>query len=475
MTLITLPASETGLISVSPSRLPSSVLTHTTGNYYIQAPVYKCMGGYGGISDGLRHQHQQGPLDQNDTHPRAVPTPTGLNPEDEKKDPEKAFVSPSHDGNLYNTENDKPVMPEVAMTEPGSNRKDRDLKRLDRVKLNDHVAYSYGEGTVIGKHNLMVQIANDDTNHIDVVPIGETYFKEDSISAGNIENQMWDLMAQQTRSYLLTKYNIIGDTQKAYLYRDWDDMPRPLREILTDKAYNYFDDVPHGGVEGREPSHNDENEESRSHRDLTQPPHVTAPYKDPQAPGAKKSDVEHNVLGGIVTDTPIDATDEYEDDRPKKPLSGAEAEGGATGQSVENKRPDLSKEPLDPKDKPTDEKWDERQKDQQQAAITGKPDLREGDETVEKDEDSGVRPESAGFKGSTTNAQASEKTETDMTAITGEPNENKDKDKVGPTHGQGPQHMDKAYELEIINKYNSRWGPRTASKEDIKRLMEDNP
>jgi len=430
-----------------------------------------------GISDGLRHQHQQGFNSEQDTQPRYDKTPSGLNPEDEQKDPEKAFVATNPNGNLYNTENDKPVMPDVQMTETGSNRKERDLKRLDRVKLNDHIAYSFGQGTVVGKNNMYVQIANDDTQHIDIVPIGETYFPEDSISAGNIENQMWDMMAQQTRSFLLNKINIVGDVQKAYLYRDWDDMPRDVKDILTDKAINYYDAPPHGGVEGREPDHSGRNEESRSYRDIIEPKHVTRPVDDAQAPGTKKSDVEHGVYGGVVTDTPIEATDEYEDDRPKKPLSGAEAEGGATGQSVENKRPDMSKEPKDPKEYPTDPKWDERQKDQQQAAITGKPDLREGDETVEKDEDSGVKPESSGFKGAQTNAQASEKTEdekkteTDMTAITGEP---KKKETDGPTFADGPK-RNKAFELEIINKFNSRWGPRQASKEDIKRLMEDNP
>lgn len=440
-----------------------------------------------GISDGLRHQHQQGFVSEQDTQPRTDKTPSGLNPEDEQKDPEKAFVSTNPNGNLYNTENDKPVMPDVQMTETGSNRKERDLKRLDRVKLNDHVAYTFGQGTIVGKNNMYVQIANDDTQHIDIVPIGETYFPEDKISAGNIENQMWDLMVMQTRSTLLNKINIVGELQKAYLYRDWDDMPKQVKDLLTDKekfSVNYYDEPPHGGVEGREPDHSGRNEESRSYRDIIEPKHVTRPVNDPQAPGTKKSDVEHGVYGGVVTDTPIDATDDYEDDRPKKPLSGTETElaGAPSGQTVENKRPDLSKEPKDPKKYPTDPKWDERHKDLDLASITGEGDKKkEEDEKVEKDEDSGVRPESAGFKGAQTNAQASEKGKLPQAAITGKPDlESSHKENVewgeekkeGPTHGEGPKHADKAYELNVVNKNNSRWGIRQASEEDIKRLME---
>lgn len=429
-----------------------------------------------GMSDGLRYAFNQNVGEDNDNHPRDVKTPTGLNPEDESKDPEKAFTSSNTNGNLYNTENDKPLMAEgqtPPLTEPGSNRrvdsKRLAEKRLNRVKLGDHVSYSFGEGTVVARENMMVKIANDDTEHIDTVPIGETYFKDDIISAGNIMTQMWDLMAQQQRSSVLTKANIVGELQKAYLYRDWDDIPNDVQGVI--KEQNYYDGPPHGGVAGREPDFSGRNEESRSHRDVTQPEHVTRPYNDPKAP-AHKSDVEHGAYGGIVTDTNIDATDEYEDDRPSKPLSGAQeiSSQGPDG-IIGDGKTTPKREPEDPKSKPTDSKWNEEHKaDQDLASVTG-----EGEKT--KDTDTGVMPESQGFQGAKPNAQSAEKTEQDLASITGEGEKTKEdgglstgtSGTTNPVYGDGPTRK-----KSIINKHNSRWGPRQASEEDIKRLLEDN-
>jgi len=87
--------------------------------------------------------------------------------------------------------------------------------------------------------------------------------------------------------------------------------------------------------------------------------------------------------------------------------------------------------------------------EQQQAAITGKPDLKkEDDEEVDKSEQN-------------------------LAGITGEPNDdnknpkNKEQNsKTGPSFGDGPIRT-----KNIINKNNTRWGTRQASQEDIQRLF----
>jgi len=75
----------------------------------------------GAMGDGLRHSYNQ---NQARSKPEAqeAPQASGLNPEDEHPESEdKSFVSRYPDGNLYNTEVDKPVRDNPPMVNPGSN------------------------------------------------------------------------------------------------------------------------------------------------------------------------------------------------------------------------------------------------------------------------------------------------------------------------------------------------------------------
>ncbi len=463
----------------------------------------------GAQGDGLRHAFNQ---NQGRDKPEAqnAPAATGLNPEDETENEDKSFVQCNPNPNLYNTENGNPPVSDTPYVEGGSNRVRRveDVKRANLIHLGDNLSYAGGEGTVVARENLMVKIADNETHTITTVPVSETFFKEDIIGS-NIEAQMWDLMGRDQRSAFLSKANIINETQKAYLNRDWHEIPEDVRDVI--KEINYYDGTPHGGVEGREPSHNDRNEESRSFRDVTQPAHVTAPYEDKSAPAFNKSDVEHGAYGGVVTDTDIDATDEYEDDRPKKPLSGAQTSinEGPSGQSGTKRT--VGNEPSDPKKSPgVHNRWSEERKgEQQQAAITGKPDLMKEQPEIKdkelgsypsaqqmptnkqthepsttpstlagtsKDEDRGVVQDAGGFQGAKNNSQSHEKAEQDLASITGEGDKTKEEGatggKTGPTFGQGPT-RDKAMEQNFVNKHNSRWGMRQASEEEIKKFLDN--
>ena len=367
------------------------------------------------------------------------------------------------------------------MVESGSNRKERDLKRLDRVKLGDVLNYHGHEGQVVGRYGSnMIKIADNETHEVQTIPISETYFKSDIIGDGNIKAQMWDLMARDQRSALLSKSGILEESHKAYLYRDWDSMPEQVQDVLKEIS----GETPHGGVAGREPTFNDRNDESASFRDVTDSSrkHVTAPYEDKAAPAFSKdkSDVEHGAYGGVITDTEIDATDEYEDDRPKKPLSGAQTEAneGPSGQTGTKR--DVKDEPKNPKDgKGVHDRWSENRKgDQNLAGITGEPN-DDNENPKNKDEDSGVGQASGGWQGSKPNAQAAEKDgKQQQAAITGKPDLaklhdedvewGKEEKKDDKEHGQGPTHMDK---MNIVNKHNTRWGIRQASQEDIQRMF----
>jgi len=457
----------------------------------------------GAGGDGLRHAFNQ---NQGRDPPDAqeVPTPTGLNIEDEKDIQDKAFVRCNTDPNLYNTESGQiPMnMPDIGLTETGSNRVHRvdQDKRINRIKLGDTLTYKGLEGIVVSRSNNYVKLADPETQSVKTVPVSDTYYKSDIIGDGDIQIKMWDMMQRDQRSALLSKAGIINETQKAYLYRDWLEIPEDTREILKLEGTSGGNPgVSHGGVEGREPDFSGRNEESRSFRDAQGPTHITSPYTDKIAPAFRKeeerrggeklvkSDVEHGVYGGVVTDTPVDATDEYEDERPKKPLSGAQTAINQGPSGVSGSKRDVKDEPKDPKESEgIHERWSEERKgEQQQAAITGKPDMHKqkvlgsypsagqassGPEAAVKDEDSGVGQSSGGWQGSKPNAQSAEKGEQQQAAITGKPDLRKEEelDKEGGATGKNPSFGDGPIRNKnIVNKNNTRWGTRQASKEEI--------
>jgi len=352
---------------------------------------------------------------------------------------EQAFSTPNHNGNLYNTENDKPV-DDRPMVETGANQKVVDEKRLERTKVGNEVQYGDTQGIVVKREGEYLTVFNKDQDIQQQIHISDTYFKDDVIM--NVEAQLWDKINFDARVAILGKANIKSEqATNDFVHRDWFDLPESLRDVIKDSSgvtAAQFTEQPHGGMAGREQGFNDKTQESESWRDLTNNPHVASPYKDKTPDGLEKdldgsagaaivgspnkededkdekkfhdeladenkSDVEHGVYGGVVTDTPFDAVPDYEEDQRE-------------GHLARQRQIEPTVEPTDPKDNPTDPKWNEEHKgEQQQAAITGKPDLKE-------------KEESSSTSG-TSYAQ----------------------------HGDGPK-RNKA--REIVNKYNTRWGVR---------------
>jgi len=363
---------------------------------------------------------------------------------------EQAFSTPNHNGNLYNTENDKPV-DDRPMVETGANQKVVDEKRLEHTKVGNEVQYMDTNGIVVKREGEYLTVYNKDHDAHEQIHISDTYFKDDVIM--NVEAQLWDKINFDARINILGKANIRSEqATKDFVHRDWFDLPESLRDVIkSSEAGIQFAETPHGGFAGREQGFNDKTQESESWRDLTNNPHVASPYKDKTPDGLekdlegssaaaiigghkgedekddkdekkfhdeaeeeKKSDVEHGVYGGVVTDTPFEATPDYEETITDTRLSGAQEEIAAEGVAP-------AREPDDPKEQPTDPKWNEEHKgEQQQAAITGKPDLKEKEKEV-----SGAGSSTS----STTYA----------------------------VHGDGPK-RNKA--REIMNKFNTRWGVR---------------
>ncbi len=346
------------------------------------------------MSDGLRHAFNQDPkVDTNDNHPSQD---RGAPAFDDKKE-EKAFVATNTNGNLYNTENDKPVKMEIPQAMDGSNRRAIDQDRLEHAEVGKEVNYSGGIGTVVERRGMYLTIYNKDSDIFDKVHAGETYIPGDVISMQGM-NKYWDDITMQSKLELLTNVNI--PILKDFQMRLWNQIPRDIQDVIKAGAKKAWIGEPqHGGMEGREPSHRGQNEESQSPQNAIQPAHVTRPYKDKPAKGFEKSDVEQGWYGGVsTTQDPMDANDEYEDKRPKRQLStvqnDADKEKPATvGSKRQRTDPNAPREDIGYNQKAT----------QDLTAITGEP--NEG----KKDEDK-------------------EKAQQDMTAITGEPNHGEKKE-----------------------------------------------
>ncbi len=389
-----------------------------------------------GIADGLRQSFNQNVTNEQDPQAREDKTAPGF----DKKE-EKAFVAASPNGNLYNTENDKPVKMEVPQGMEGSNRTEIDRDRLDHAEVGKEVNYTGGVGVVVERRGMYLTIYNKDADLFEKVHAGETYVPGDAISMGGL-NKYWDDITAQNKLDLLTNVNI--PILKDFQYRRWSQIPREIQNVI--KEGTYMGEPQHGGMEGREPAHTGRNEESQSFRDVTQPAHVTRPYKDKPAKGFSKSDVEQGMYGGIsTTQDPMDANDEYEDKRPKRRLTGAQEEADKKPATVGSPR-----ERTDP-NKPREGIGYNQKAEQNLAGITGEPSKKK-------------EPE-----------EETQKAQQDLTAITGEPNHGKKKDEAvdkasiyleaGKLFFNGVEVILKEKPLEPTprqqaNKESSRWGVR---------------
>ena len=151
----------------------------------------------------------------------------------------------------------------------------------------------------------------------------------------------------------------------------------------------------------------------------------------------KQSDVEHGAPGGVVTDTPFDAPDDYEEKRPK-------VQGKEFDHNHQQKTPEDIKDRIEKKDIKNDEtpSWD---------GMSSKEMSDERSDAQERENNIGIMNKE-GNGGSIT---------------TGTPGTNNPR--YNPKYDPDEDgYKEKA--ISIINKSNSRYGPRLASKEDIERL-----
>jgi len=420
-------------------------------------------------------------------------------PAPKRKYLEQAFTTPNHNGNLYNTENDSPVddkqmvnegdTQDTMYTEPGSNRKVVDTKRIQRTKVGDTVIHNGDETKVVGKNGFMLKLYNENNDVIITVPVGETAFRDDILSNSNIEQQVWDRTSMEQRHSMLGKARV---DQKDFASRDWFDLPDTLRTVLKEQASNgAYTEPAGGGFAGREPGMT-RPDESKSWRDQFNNPHVFRSLDQPQADALKtdikvnpegiigededgkvhkedrqnraaivgdndreghkgdteetKSNIEHNALGGVVTDIPFEASSDYEETITDDKLSGAQEEIATVGNSP-------ARHPKDPKDNTEEVRVGYMPKKGEQHEGGTHPNLQYHCDICQQ-------------KHKTADHEELEKEGLTSNSV----------GVTNPVHGdEKKKNKGTSRELQVKNKYNSRWGLRynvTQEEFDEQRINE---
>jgi len=232
---------------------------------------------------------------------------------------EHAFSTPNHNGNLYNMENDDPVNDRAAesLQLVGNDHKVTrvDSKRLQHAKLGDKVKYFGGDGRVVAREGYNLKVFNEASDVVEMVPISSTIFQSEVLD--DIELKMWDRMNFDMRQSVLTKVNV---PVKEFVNRDWHDLPRELQTVIKDAA-NLWSEPSRGGFAGREPGITRDSE-SESFHDKINPKHVAKPQKDDQA-DALKVNVTKPIRGHDWGYWNEKLRDEYPDEKTRGAVIGS--------------------------------------------------------------------------------------------------------------------------------------------------------
>lgn len=250
-------------------------------------------------------------------------------------------------------------------------RKDRGmtLNKIQHTKVGDDIHfYVNGEenrGVVVKMGGSYVSVFKED-GYIHDIPINDTFFVKDIVV-----NKTWDDMDMAERTEALQKAHAMSPR---FLHKNWHDLPRELRDILSKGAEDELGDVENPNkplhqkkrreihdledkAVGMEQNHDGDNLEKED-ANHTQTGYAQTTQntigKSLERIQQLKSDVEHGAYGnaarnphvGVSTDTNFDAPEDYEagsepnekeqfKHEKKKPdgdkKKGNSGEGGQTG------------------------------------------------------------------------------------------------------------------------------------------------
>ena len=105
------------------------------------------------------------------------------------------------------------------------------MNKIQHTRVGDDIHYYQngveGRGIVVKMSNEYVMVAKEDGNFEDI-HINDTFFVKDIVV-----NKTWDMMDSGERTDVLTKAHA---PSTRFITKDWHDLPRELREVLTKQS-----------------------------------------------------------------------------------------------------------------------------------------------------------------------------------------------------------------------------------------------
>ena len=114
---------------------------------------------------------------------------------------------------------------------PARNGKKMTLNKIQHTKVGDDIHFYVNgvenRGVVVKMGGTYVSVFKEDGNIHDI-PINETFFVKDILV-----NKTWDQMSDEERVDILQKARAYSPR---FVQKNWDDLPRELRTVLSEKA-----------------------------------------------------------------------------------------------------------------------------------------------------------------------------------------------------------------------------------------------
>ena len=133
---------------------------------------------------------------------------------------------------------------------PARNGKKMTLNKIQHTKVGDDIHFfvngQENRGVVVKMGGTYVSVFKEDGN-IHEIPINETFFVKDILV-----NKTWDDMSGEERAELLQNAHAYSPR---FIAKNWDELPRELKTVLSDKATGMEQNHDKDNLEKEEANH----------------------------------------------------------------------------------------------------------------------------------------------------------------------------------------------------------------------------
>jgi|LWDU01.1.fsa_nt_gi hypothetical protein len=267
-----------------------------------------------------RWEHPPPSNRSSESEPGENPNEEVIKPED-NEDKEKDGAGFGDLGNQHNQgtgDNYDAIDDETYIGLP-ANEKRTKMNKIQDTHIGDLINFYVNgvndKGVVTKMSGAYIEIVKED-GKIHNIHINDTFFVKNIIV-----NKTWDDMDGTERTLALTKARA---PSPRFIGKDWNQLPRELQDVLTKTGFTYEDGVTRD-------AETEDHDRMGNFQDKGVGAALAVADAATSLMGEDKSDVEQGVYGGIPTNTPFDADEDYEEEAgDKKEQFGLEEEAPVT-------------------------------------------------------------------------------------------------------------------------------------------------